>query len=38
MPAAKFEIKRKCQVCGQEFMANDYRIWMSHGRYENDYG
>lgn len=21
MPAAKFEIKRKCQVCGQEFMA-----------------
>ena len=27
MPAAKFEIKRKCKVCGQEFIAKTIELW-----------
>lgn len=27
MPAAKFEIERKCQVCGETFLANTIESW-----------
>ncbi len=27
MPAAKFEIKRKCQICGEEFLAKTIESW-----------
>jgi len=27
MPVAKFQIKRKCQVCGEEFMAKTIESW-----------
>ena len=27
MPAAKFEIKRKCSICGEEFLAKTIESW-----------
>ena len=35
MPAAKFEIKRKCQVCGQEFIAKTIESWYCSKRCSN---
>ena len=35
MPAAKFEIKRKCQVCRQEFIAKTIASWYCSKRCSN---
>lgn len=35
MPAAKFEIKRKCQVCRQEFIAKTIESWYCSKRCSN---
>ena len=35
MPAAKFEIKRKCQICGQEFIAKTIESWYCSKRCSN---
>ena len=35
MPAAKFEIKRKCKVCGQEFIAKTIESWYCSKRCSN---
>lgn len=32
MPVAKFQIKRKCQVCGEEFMAKTIESWYCSSR------
>lgn len=35
MPAAKFEIKRKCKICGQEFIAKTIESWYCSKRCSN---
>lgn len=35
MPVAKFEIKRKCQICGQEYIAKTIESWYCSKRCSN---